>query len=88
MSVAFIESVRRAQGYGLEQVADFAFVLREHALEDGAAGARSARDEDLLVNGRSGGDDVRLRRKLVEEGTPIFDAIAFDAKEADVGSGS
>ena len=62
----FIESVCRSFLYCLEQVADFALVGRDHAFQDGAAGAGSAGDEDLLENCGSGSDYVRLFGKAFE----------------------
>ena len=47
----------------IQQVSDFALVLRNHAFEHGAARARAARDQHLFEDRRSGGDDVRLLRR-------------------------
>jgi len=81
----FVEFGGRSDGDGLEEIADFAFVTRNHALEHGAASAGAAGDEDLLVNGGSGGNDVRFALEFCKQRTPVADAIAFDAEEADVG---
>ncbi len=69
----------------MEEVADFAFVLGKHSFQDCAAGAGTARDKDLFVDGGSGGYYVRLLGQFVEEWTPIADAVALYSEKADVG---
>src|ERR1022692_2419328 len=86
--IGFFEGGRGTFVYGVEQIADFSFVGGNHAFEDGAAGAGSARDQDLLENCGGGGDHVRLFGEASEQGRPVFDAVVSDAEEADVGGGS
>ncbi len=86
--IFFFQSLGGTFFYGVEEVAYFSFVGGDHAFEDGAAGAGSAGDEDLLENCGSGGYYVRLFGEASEKRRPIFDAIVGDAEEADVGGGS
>jgi hypothetical protein len=67
--------------YGLEEVADAELVVGEDALDEGAAGAGAAGDEDLSVEARGGGNDVRLLGESLEERTPVADAVACGAHE-------
>jgi hypothetical protein len=72
----------------LEEVADAEFVVGEDALDEGAAGAGAAGDEDLTVEAGSGSDDVRLLGEVLEERTPVADAVAGGAHEFYVGEGA
>ena len=55
-----IERVRRTNLYRVEQVADLPFIGRDDALQHRAPGARAARNQQLLIDGGSGRDHVRL----------------------------
>ena len=72
----------------LEEVADAELVVGEDALDEGAAGAGAAGDEDLAVEAGGGGDDVRLGGEVLEERTPVADAVACGAHELYVGEGA
>ena len=74
--------------HGLEEVADAELVVGEDALDEGAAGAGAAGDEDLSVEAGGGGDDVGLGGEALEERTPVADAVACGAHELDVGEGA
>ena len=80
----FIQRSRRSQHNRVQQIADLALILRKHPFEHGSACSRSARNQYLLVNRRSRRHDMRLRRQLFEQRTPIVDAVAFDAQQTDV----
>ena len=73
---------------GLEEVADAELVVGEDALDEGAAGARAAGDEDLSVEAGGDGDDVRLGGEVLHERTPVADAVACGAHELHVGEGA
>src|ERR1700742_2185875 len=73
---------------GLEEVAYAELVVGEDALDEGAARAGAAGDEDLAVEAGSSGDDVRLGGEALEEWTPVPDAVACGAHELHVGEGT
>jgi hypothetical protein len=72
----------------LEQVADGLFFSGDDAVEESAAGARAAGDEDLFVEAGGGGGDVGKLTETSNEGTPVADAVGLDTHELDVGAGA
>ena len=74
--------------HGIQQIADFALVARDHAFKHGAARPRTARDQDLFEDCRSGGDHMRLLREPIHERGPVLDAVVGNALQADVGGGA
>ena len=72
----------------MEQVADGLLFRGNDAIEKCATGTRAASDEDLLVEARGGGGDVRQLAEAGNEGTPVADAVGLDAHELDMGAGA
>ena len=73
---------------GVEDVGDGALVGGDDAVDERAAGACAARDEDLFVEAGSGGGDMGQGAQAGEQRTPVADAVAGDAHEHDVRGGA
>src|SRR5205807_7970859 len=93
-SRAFNERVARFQGIGrtklyvAQKFADVRFILWYDALEQKPICARAARNQHLFVQGRRSGGDMRLGLNLLQQRTPITDAISSRALEANMRRGS
>ena len=73
---------------GLQEVGDGALVGWDDAVDERAGALGVARDEDLFVEAGSGGGDVRQSAQAREQRTPVADAVAGDAHQQDVRSGT
>ena len=55
-----VECRGRSERHRVQQIADLPLILRQHPFQHGPARPRTARNQDLLINRRSGSDDVGL----------------------------
>jgi hypothetical protein len=73
---------------GLQKVANFAFVLRNNALDERAARARPARDEHLSIKPRRDGLHMGNRGEPRHQRTPVADAVPGRTHQVDMGCGA
>ena len=79
-----VKGLCRAQLQRFEQIGDSIFMLRVHAFDHSSTRSCATGDQDLLVECRRGGNDVRLLFHARQQLAPVPDAIIGHAHQVDV----
>ncbi len=80
----FFQICGRTESGGLEQIADFAFVRRDHSFENRTPGARSAGDQHLFKDDGRGGNDMGSLFEALEQRPPVVNAVTLHPQKIDV----
>src|SRR5437773_5417674 len=77
----FFERVRRSLLHAVKKIADFALILRKDSFQHRTTRSRSERNQYLLVDVGSGGDDMRLLLQTFHQRTPIANTVSERAQK-------